>query len=92
MDELTEKERKNKMAKTVIENKKKETPFQLFFLKNDENQNVEVIELNEINFEEVKSHLERGDSVFITRKRGQTSDMNFSAYDMVKEPWYLLRS
>jgi hypothetical protein len=81
------------MVKTVIENKKKETPFQLFFLKNDENQNVEVIELNEINFEEVKSHLERGDSVFITRKREQTSEMNIIAYEKVaKEPWYFVRS
>ena len=81
------------MTKTVIENKKKETPFQLFFLKNDENQNVEVIELNEINFEEVKSHLERGDSVFITRKREQKSEMNFIAYEEVaKEPWYFVRS
>jgi hypothetical protein len=93
MDEPPEKERKNKMAKTVIENKKKETPFQLFFLKNDENQNVEVIELNEINFEEVKSHLERGESVFITRKREQTSEMNIIAYEKVaKEPWYFVRS
>jgi hypothetical protein len=80
------------MPKTVIEKKKKETPFQLFFLKNDENQNVEVIELDEINFEEVKSHLERGESVFITHKREQTSEMNFIAYERAKEPWYLLRS
>jgi hypothetical protein len=92
MDEPPEKEMKNKMPKTVIENKKKEAPFQLFFLKNDATQNVEVVELNEINFEEVKTHLERGESVFITRKREQTSDMNFIAYDRVKEPWYFVRS
>jgi hypothetical protein len=92
MDEPPEKEAKNKMPKTVIKNKKKETAFQLFFVKNNEDQDVEVIELNEINFEEVKSHLERGDSVFITRKREQTSDMNFIAYETVKEPWYFVRS
>jgi len=92
MEEPTEKETKNKMQKTVIKNKKKEAPFQLFFLKNDATQNVEVIELDEVNFEEVKSHLERGDSVFITRKQKQKSDMNFIAYEVVKEPWYLLRS
>ena len=83
---------KHKMPKTVIKNKKKEAAFQLFFLKNDATQNVELIELNEINFEEIKKHLERGDSVFITRKREQKSNMNFIAYDVVKEPWYLLRS
>jgi len=80
------------MLRNAIENRKEETPFQLFFLKNDENQSVEVAELNEIDFEEVKSRLERGESVFITRKREQKSDMNFIAYETVKEPWYLLRS
>ena len=92
MDEPTEKERKNEMSRNVMENKKKETPLQLFFLKNDETQNVEVVEVDKIDFEEVKSRLERGESVFITRKQEQKSDMNFIAYDLVKEPWYLLRS
>ena len=92
MEEPTEKEIKNKMQKTVIENKKKEAPFQLFVLKNDATQNVEVTESDEINFEELKSHLERGDSVFITRKRGQKPDVNFIAYEAVKEPWYFVRS
>jgi len=92
MDEPTEKERKNEMPRNVMENKKKETPLQLFFLKNDEPQNVEVIEVDEIDFEEVKSRLEKGESVFITRKQEQTSDMNFIAYDLAKEPWYLIRS
>ena len=92
MDEPTEKERKNEMSRNVMENKKKETPLQLFFLKNDETQNVEVVEVDKIDFEEVKSRLENGESVFITRKQEQKSDMNFIAYDLVKEPWYLLRS
>jgi hypothetical protein len=80
------------MSKTVIENKKKEDPFQLFFLKNDATQNVEVVELNEINFEELKSRLEKGESIFITRKQEQKSDMKFIAYEVVKEPWYFIRS
>ena len=92
MDEPTEKERKNEMLRNVMENKKKDAPLQLFFLKNDETQNVEVVEVDEIDFEEVKSRLERGESVFITRKQEQKSDMNFIAYDIVKEPWYLIRS
>ena len=92
MDEPTEKERKNEMSRNIMKNRKKETPIQLFFLKNDETQNVEVVEVNEIDFEEVKSRLERGESIFITRKQEQTSDMNFIAYEIVKEPWYLIRS
>lgn len=80
------------MWRNVMENKKKETHLQLFFLKNDETQNVEVVEVDEIDLEEVKSRLERGDSVFITRKQEQKSEMNFIAYDLVKEPWYFIRS
>ena len=75
-----------------MENKKKETHLQLFFLKNDETQNVEVVEVDEIDLEEVKSRLERGESVFITRKQEQKSEMNFIAYDLAKEPWYFIRS
>ena len=92
MDESPEKERKNEMSRNVMENKKKDAPLQLFFLKNDETQNVEVVEVDEIDFEAVKSRLERGESVFITRKQEQKSDMNFIAYDLAKEPWYLIRS
>ena len=80
------------MMRNVIENKKKEAPFQMFFLKNDENQTVESIESNEIDFKEVKRHLENGESVCITPKKEQKPDVNFIAYEQVKEPWYLLRS
>jgi hypothetical protein len=80
------------MMRNVVENKKKQPPFQLFFLKSDENQNVEVTETDEIDLEEVKSRLERGESIFITRKRKQKADINFIAYELIKEPWYLLRS
>ena len=80
------------MMRNVIENKKKETPFHIFFLKNDKNQSVEVAEVDEIDFEEVKSRLERGESVYITRKQEKKTDINFIAYELVKEPWYLLRS
>jgi len=75
------------MMRNVIENKKKETPFHMFFLKNDKNQSVEVAEVDEIDFEEDKSRLERGESVYITRKREQKSDVNFIADELVKEPW-----
>lgn len=75
------------MMRNVIENKKKETPFQMFFLKNDKNQSVEVAEVDEIDCEEVKSRLEKGEFVDITRKREQKSDINFIADELVKEPW-----
>ena len=80
------------MPKTVMDKKKEQIPFQLFFLKNDDTQNVEVIELNTINFEEVESRLEKGESIFITRKQRQNPDMTFMDYEAAKEPWYFVRS
>ncbi len=74
------------MMRNVIENKKKETPFQMFFLKNDQDETVEV-KVDEIDCEEVKSRLEKGEFVDITRKREQKSDINFIADELVKEPW-----
>jgi len=43
----------------------------LFFLLNNENQDIEVVEVKEIDFTEVKKRLGKGESVFITRKRKQ---------------------
>jgi hypothetical protein len=80
------------MARNVIENKTKAAPLQLFFLKNDETQNVEVIEVDEIDFEEVKRRLERGESIFITWKQEQKTDVSFVAYEAIKEPWYFIHS
>jgi hypothetical protein len=78
--------------KNVIETKKKQTPFQMFFLKNDEKQSVESIEVDEIDFEEVKKRLEKGESVFLSKKENRKPNVNFIAYEQVKEPWYLIRS
>lgn len=81
------------MLNNVLDDKKKEPSFQLFFLENDPNQSVEVVEVDEIDLEEIKKHLEKGESVFISPKREQKQDINFIAYKPVKnEPWYLHRS
>lgn len=45
--------------------------FQVLFLKNNRRQNVYVNEVKEIDFAEIKKHLERGESVFITSKKEQ---------------------
>lgn len=43
--------------------------FQLIFLKDDENQSVEVVEVKKICFTEVEKRLKQGESVFITLKQ-----------------------
>ena len=60
----------------------------MFFLKDDEKQSVEVKEVEEIDFIEVKKHIEQGESVFITRKRKQELDASLIAGENAAELWY----
>ena len=62
--------------------------FQLFYLKDDKDQNVEVEEVEEIDFREVKKHLKQGESVFITHKRKQKLDPNLIVSEEETEPYY----
>jgi hypothetical protein len=62
--------------------------FQIFFLKNDENQRVVVEEVSKIDFEKVKSHLEKGESVFIAPKRQGELRTSQVEKDDFEEHWY----
>lgn len=65
--------------------------FQLFFLKDDEDQSVEIEEVEKIDFAEVKKHVERGESVFITRKREEKLDASLVSEENAAELWYFSR-
>ena len=65
--------------------------FQLLFLKDDENQSVEVEEVEEIDFRKVKEHLEQGESVFITTKRKEKAETRLVKEEAAAEPWYFTR-
>jgi hypothetical protein len=43
--------------------------FQLFYLKNDRSQSVQIDEVEEIDCDEIRVHLAHGESVFITPKK-----------------------
>ena len=62
---------KRKLSRKLGDADERESLFQLFFLKDDEDQTVEVEELKEIDFQEVDKRLEKGESVFITAKHKQ---------------------
>jgi len=79
------------MLRSVMETKKEKLTFQVFFLKNDEDQGVEVIEGKEIDFEEVKRRIERGESVFITRRQEQKLKPNLFSNKVEKDSWYFSR-
>ena len=46
--------------------------FQIFFLDQDENKSVEVLETNRIDFEEIVYRLNHGESIFIKQKETKT--------------------
>lgn len=46
--------------------------FHVFFLKNDQEKSVRIDEVEDIDFDEIKTHLQRGESIFITH--GEKSD------------------
>jgi hypothetical protein len=48
--------------------------FQVFFLKNDRQQSVYIDEAEEVDLPEIKKHLTRGESVFITSREEQKLD------------------
>ena len=76
------------VLRNVMEANEEKTVFQLFFLKDDEDQSIEVVAVEEIDFAEVKKHIEPGESVFITRKRKQKLNSNLIASEEATEPLY----
>ena len=79
------------MLRNVIKFSEKKVPFLLFFLKDDEDQSVEVEEVEEVDFKTVKRHLEEGESVFIAPKRKQESNTSSIAKEDRTKPWYFTR-
>ncbi|HVP17023.1 MAG TPA: hypothetical protein VMT42_06625 [candidate division Zixibacteria bacterium] len=63
-----------KPSGNVARELEKRRVFQLIFLSDDENQGVEVKEVDQIDFDEVKMRVENGDSVFITRRENEKID------------------
>ena len=77
-----------KMVKNSIQVNEERQMFQLFFLKDDQDQSVEVVEGEEIDFEMVTHHIKRGESVFITPKRKEKLETSLFEEEGVADPWY----
>ena len=75
------------ILRKVIEVSEEKPMFQLFFLK-DEDQSVEVVEVEEIDFREVERRLKQGESVFVTCKRKQKLNTSLVAAEDAAEPGY----
>ena len=79
------------VLRNVVEVDEDKPLFQLFFLKDDENQSIEVEEVEKINFIEVENRLKQGESVFITCKRKQEANTTSVAGEDATGPWYFSR-
>ncbi len=79
------------LLRKPLETNGKKPLFQLFFLKDDEDQSVEVEEVEEIDFEEIERRLEHGESVFITRRRKHKLRKSLLAGEDASEPCYFTR-
>lgn len=62
--------------------------LQIFFLTQDESQNVEVLETNEIDFDEILQHLKMGETVFIKNKNQRI----FESHHKINTKTHVLRS
>lgn len=76
------------MFENTIQSSEEKPKFQLFFLKDNENQSVEVVETEEINLEEVRERIERGESAFITRRSKQQYGPPRAVSEGTRESWY----
>jgi len=76
------------MFENTIQSSEERPKFQLFFLKDNENQSVEVVGIEEINLEEVGERIERGKSVFITRRSKQQCGSPRAVSEGTRESWY----
>lgn len=79
------------MLRSITQPNKEKLPFQVFFLSNKD-EGVEVIEVEDIDFEEIKRRIKNGESVFITHKQELKSEESRLASKVEKEPWYLSRA
>ena len=77
------------VSRNAIEVDEEKPRFQLFFLKDDEDQSVKVEEVEEIDLREVEKRLKQGESIFITRKLKQKLNTSLVAMEDAAEPWYL---
>jgi hypothetical protein len=79
------------ISRNFVEIDKEKPLFQLFFLRNNENQTVIVEEVEEIDFGKVNERLEQGESVFITLKRKEKVETRLVKEEALAEPWYFTR-
>jgi hypothetical protein len=65
-----------------------EPTIQLLFFKNNGDQHVKIVEVDDISWEELIQHLNQGHSILITRKRANEEKSALNVDEEMSEPWY----
>jgi len=80
----------NNVTETVKTNKPvaPDLLFQIFFLSQDQNQSVEVVETEQINIGEIIQHLKMGESVFIKYKNPEILESHSRTNKEEEQNWY----
>ena len=68
LDKARDKKEESKIPKYIPISSEKPIQFQIFFLTHDQNQVVEVVETDEIDYGEIIQHQRIGESAFIHKK------------------------
>jgi hypothetical protein len=62
--------------------------FQVFFLSQDKNQSVEIVETNKLDYGEITYRLKSGESVFIKNKNQETLESDLKENKEKDQNWY----
>jgi len=93
-------EMRNQVLELTIEGKEKawnpesletvtaEPTIHILFFKKDENQHVETVKVEDINFEKMIQHLNQGESILITRKCTSKEKPALNVDEEMSKPWY----
>jgi hypothetical protein len=90
----TKKPQNKKFTKVIIETALPQNDsriFQVFFLNQNESKSVEVLETNNIDFEEITNRLNNGESIFIKNKKTELVNPYSSVNDEKNNSWYFNR-
>jgi len=62
--------------------------IQLLLFKNDRNQRVKIVKIEDINLEKIIQHLNKGESILITSKHTNKEKPAFNEDKEISKPWY----
>lgn len=76
------------LKSNLVKLNQKNPVYQLLYLTNNEKKDIEVVEIEEIDFTKVRRRLEKGESIFIACRNNQESIRILATSEEKAKPWY----